>query len=70
VNFFKTKVAQSITLLSDWIPDAISSSDTISNTISETISETISNSNSEAIPDSNSDDSHCSTLLQNSGLRQ
>jgi len=51
-----------INLLSDGIPDAIFSSDTISVTIAETIS--------EAIPETNSDHSHCSTLLQEGGLRQ
>jgi len=62
----RNKRAQSINLLSDGIPDAISSSDTIS----VTIPETISNSNPEAIPKSNSDHSHRCTLLQEGGLWQ
>ena len=61
-----------INLLSDGIPDGISSSN--SDTISGTIPKTISNSNpetiSEDIPESNSDHSHRSTLLQEGGLRQ
>jgi len=72
-----------INLLSDGIPNAISSSnsDTISVTIPETISDSITDSNPEAIPEaipeSNSvhieaisDHSHSSTLLQEGGLRQ
>jgi len=56
-----------INLLSDGIPDAISmsNSDTIPATISER-TEAIS----EAISESNSDHSHCSTLLQEGRLRQ
>ena len=67
----RNKRAQSINLLSNGIPDAISSSDTssISNTISVTIPE-CTEAISEAIPESNSDHSHCSTLLQEGGLRQ
>ena len=62
-----------INLLSDGIPDAISGSDTISVTIPETISD-CTEAISEPIPNSNpetiSDHSHCSTLLQEGGLRQ
>jgi hypothetical protein len=71
-------------LLSDSIPDAISSSDNILMTIpeyTEAISEAIHNSNPEAIPkaipkaiskaisEANSDHSHCSTLRQDGGFR-
>jgi len=66
-----------INLLSDGIPNAFSSSDTISVTIPETISdcteaisEAIPNSNPETIYESNSDHSHRRTLLQEGGLRQ
>jgi len=66
-----------INLLSDGIPDAFSSCDTIPATISEhteAISQAIPNSNPEAIPEavseSNSDHSHRTTLLQEGGLRQ
>ena len=62
----RSKRAQSMNLLSDGVPDAISSSDTIS----VTIPETISFSNPKAIPESNSDHSHRCTLLQEGGLRQ
>jgi hypothetical protein len=76
----RNKRAQSINLLSDGIPDAISISDTIPATISErteAISEAIPNSNpgtiserTEVISESNSDHSHRCTLLQEGGLRQ
>jgi hypothetical protein len=73
-----TKHTWPINLLSDGIPDAISTSDTISETIPETISysnpETISkafpNTISEATPKFNSDDSHHGTLLQDNRFRQ
>jgi len=60
-----------INLLSDSIPDAISSSnsDTISDTNPEAITEAIPESNSVHI-EAISDHSHCSTLLQEGGLRQ
>ena len=54
-----------INSLCDGIPDAISNSNTIPVTISKR-TEAIS----EAIPESNSDHSHRSTLLQEGGLRQ
>ena len=75
----RNKRAQSINLLSDGIPDAISfsNSDTIPATISdhtEALSEAIPHSNpetiSETIPESNSDHSHRCTLPQEGGLRQ
>ena len=66
-----------INLLSDGIPDAFSSSDTISVTIPETISdcteaisEAVPNSNPETISECNSDHSHRSTLLQEGRLWQ
>jgi len=65
-----------IDLLSDCLPDAISRSisDNISVTIAETISDSSNDSNHEAmpndIPESNSDHSHCSTLLEEGGLWQ
>jgi len=72
--WISSKQACPINLLSNGIPDAISSSDTISVTIPESnsanISVTISEANSETIPQSNSDHSHCSTLFQEGGLRQ
>jgi hypothetical protein len=59
-----------INLLSDGIPGACPSSDTVS----VTIPATIYNSNPEAIPntipDANSDHSHHRTMLQEGGLRQ
>ena len=55
-----------IDLLSNGIPDAISNSN--SNTISVTISAEIRESISDYITASNH--SHCSTLLQEGGLRQ
>ena len=75
--WISSKQACTINLLSNGIPDAIPSSDTIPVTISETISlhieaisEAIPNSNPEAISESNSDHSHCSTLPEEGGLRQ
>jgi len=70
----RNKRAQSINLLSDGLPFAISISncDTIPATVSEStkaMSKAIPNSNPEAIPESNSDHSHRSTLLQE-GRRQ
>jgi hypothetical protein len=70
--------AQSINLLSDGFPNAISSSNTVSVTIPKTSSNSITNSNPEAfpvaisgaIPKSNSDHAHCSTPIEEGELRQ
>jgi hypothetical protein len=66
-----------INLLSDGIPEAISSSTTFSVTISKTILDSITDFNpegiskpTEAISKFNSDHSHWNTLHQESGLRQ
>jgi len=60
-----------INLLSDGIPDGISHSNpyTISVTISDSHAKNISK-RTAAIPEANSDHSHCRTLLQDGRLRQ
>jgi len=67
--WISSKQACPINLLSEGIPDAFSSSNTISVTIPETISD-CTEAISEAIPNSYPDHSHCSTLLQEGGLQQ
>ena len=64
-SWISSKQMCPIDLLSDGIPDAIAKSNTIPVTITER-TEAIY----EAIPESNSDQSHRNTLLQEGGLRQ
>ena len=61
-----------INLLSNGVANVISNfnSDTISKTISEAITDSNPEAISYAISESNSDRSHCSTLLQEGGIRQ
>jgi len=68
-SWISSKQTCPINLLSDGIPDAFSSSNTISVTIPETIPD-CTEAISEAIPNSNPDHSHRSTLLQEARLRQ
>ena len=64
-SWISSKQTCPIDLLSDCIPDAISNSNTVPVTISEH-----TKAIPKAIPESNSDHSHRSTLLQEGGLRQ